>query len=126
MVKHAITSRYVGGAGAAEVAILSYDELMEGLVGWVGAAAACHFNVATTDPRKALARERRGRPMRLGSCRLYFQGRLMGAMMAAGHSDAPDYDEQDLAQLNAIAGQTAVALANAWLSDEHSPTQGVQ
>ncbi len=117
-----ITSRYVGGAGAAEWAIPSYDELMEGLVGWSVARLQPVISLkGQPDPRESvLARERRV-AAQCGSVLvvpLYFQGRLMGAMMAVGHSDAPDYDEQDLAQLNAIAGQTAVALANAWLSDE--------
>lgn len=117
-----ITSRYVGGAGAAEWALPSYDELMEGLVGWSVARLQPVISLkGQPDPRESvLARERRV-AAQCGSVLvvpLYFQGRLMGAMMAVGHSDAPDYDEQDLAQLNAIAGQTAVALANAWLSDE--------
>ncbi len=117
-----ITSRYVGGAGAAEWAIPSYDELMEGLVGWSVARLQPVISLkGQPDPRESvLARERRV-AAQCGSVLvvpLYFQGRLMGAMMAVGHSDAPDYDEQDLAQFNAIAGQASIALANAFLADK--------
>ena len=42
----------------------------------------------------------------------------MGAMTATNRLDAPDFNERDLAQLSAIAGQTSVALANAQLSHE--------
>lgn len=118
----AITSRYVGGAGAAGWAIPSHAELMEGLIGWSMARLQPVISLkGQPDPRESmLARECRV-AAHCGSILvvpLYYQERLLGAMMAMGHSDAPDYDEQDLAQLNAIAGQTAIALANVWLSDE--------
>ncbi len=117
-----VTSFYAGGPGSSGLVAPSYQSLMEGLTGWV----VRHLQPVISpkdqpDPREsAYARECR-EAQNCGSilvAPLYFQGRLMGTMTAIGRPDAPDFDERDLAQLSAIAGQTSIALANAWLSDE--------
>ncbi len=118
----AITAMYASGAKLTDAAVPSYDDLMDGLMGWAVKRLQPVISLkGQPDPRESpRARERR-EAAQSGSILvvpLYFQGRMMGAVMAIGHRDAPDYDEQDLAQLTAIAGQTSVALANAWLSDE--------
>ncbi len=117
-----VTAFAVGGPGAAAVEAPTFVEVMDGLTGW----AIRHVQPIVSpkgqcDPRESPAARHRREITECGAilvAPLCFQDRMMGAMTAINRPDSPDFDQQDLAQLNAIAGQASVALANAQLSDE--------
>ncbi len=117
-----VTAFAKGGPGADAVGEPSYSELMEGLTGWsVERVQPVISPKGQQDPRESPMARLRRQAMECGGilvAPLCFQGRMMGTMTAINRPDQPDFDEEDLAQLNAIAGQAAVALANAKLSDE--------
>jgi len=117
-----VTFFAAAGPGAAALAEPAYAELMEGLTGWVvGHVQPVISPKGLYDPRESAAARRRRATAGYGAMvvvPLYYQGTMMGTMTAINQLDQPDFDAQHLAQLNAIAGQVSVALANARLSDE--------
>ncbi len=110
------------GPGVASVVDPSFDELMEGLTGWVVKGVQPVISPkGHPDPRESMAVRRRREETECGAILvvpLYYQGTMMGTMTAINRPDERDFDHQDLAQLSAIAGQISIALANARLSDE--------
>jgi len=110
------------GPGAAALAEPAYAELMEGLTGWVVERVQPVISPkGLHDPRESAAARSRRAAAGFGAMvvvPLYYQGAMMGTMTAINRPDQPDFDGQHLAQLNAIAGQVSVALANARLSVE--------
>jgi PAS domain S-box-containing protein len=117
-----IRSFVAGGSGADAVTRLSYGELMEGLSGWVVERIQPVISPKDyADPRESAAARQRRSVANAGSILvvpLYYQDTMMGTMTAINRPDQRDFTEQDLAQLSAVAGQVAIALANAQLSVE--------
>ncbi|MCJ7550408.1 MAG: response regulator, partial [Anaerolineae bacterium] len=117
-----VTFFAAAGPGAAALAEPAYAELMEGLTGWVvGRVQPVISPKGLHDPRESAAARSRRAAAGCGAIvvvPLYYQDTMMGTMTAINRPDQPDFDGQQLAQLNAIAGQVSVALANARLSDE--------
>lgn len=120
--QEAVSAFAVGGAGADQVEVPTYAGLMEGLTGWVVNRIQPVISPKEyPDPRESAAAQQRRRAMNAGSILavpLYYQDTMLGAMMAINRPDQRDFTEQDLAQLSAVAGQVAIALANAQLSIE--------
>jgi len=117
-----VTFYAADGPGAADLAEPAYEEVMEGLTGWVVERVQPVVSPkGLHDPRESAAARIRRAAAGYGAMvvvPLYYQGTMMGTMTAINRLDQPDFDGHHLAQLNAIAGQVSVALANAQLSDE--------
>ncbi len=117
-----VTHYAMGGAGAACLQEPLYEELMDGLTGWVVQRVQPVLSPkGQPDPRESVAARRRREAAQCGGIvvvPLYYQGTMLGTITAINRPDQVDFGEQHLAQLNAVAGQLSVALANARLSEE--------
>jgi PAS domain S-box-containing protein len=117
-----VTFCATAGFDVEAVSAPSYDDLMEGLTGWVVKRVQPVISPARQpDPRESRGARQRREAAEIGAMvvvPLYYQGAMMGTVTAMNHPDQPDFDGQHLAQLSAIAGQVSVALANAKLSAE--------
>jgi PAS domain S-box-containing protein len=124
-----ITSTVVGGPGYRSGEALfhegsTYDEVMEGLTGWVVQRTQPVISPkGKPDPRESGRVRERREAARCGAIMMvpiYYLGRMMGTIAVINGLDERDFGEVDLAQLSAIAGLLSVALANARLSAETS------
>jgi PAS domain S-box-containing protein len=102
----------------------TYEELMEGLTGWVVKRTQPVISPrGKPDPRESIRVRQLREAARCGAIMmvpLYYLGRTMGTIAVINRPDEDDFGEIELAQLSAIAGLLAVALANAHLSTETS------
>lgn len=111
-----------GGEDRNGIASVNFEELWDGLGGWVLRNKEPVISNADDDERRegALARKR-ARNARLGSRMVVpvrFRGKLFGVMQAAKMRGEPDFDRRDLELLGAMANQAAMAVENARLFDE--------
>lgn len=110
------------GAGDDPFLGISYEDLMQGLIGWVVEHTQPVISPqGQPDPRASPAARRRREKTQSGAILavpLYYQGTILGTIAAINDPGHRDFGEPDLAQLSAIAGQLSVALANARLSDQ--------
>jgi PAS domain S-box-containing protein len=102
----------------------TYDELMEGLTGWVVQRTQPVLSPkGKPDPRESAAVRRQRQAAQCGAMMIvpiYYLGRMMGTITVINRPEERDFGEVDLAPLSAIGGLLAVALANARLSAETS------
>lgn len=101
----------------------TFDELWEGLTGWVmrtGEPALSPKGV--DDPRESrFVQEQRKKYSKNGSVAVVpvrYHGRILGTLTAINEFEHPDFDEEDLSLLSALAGQAAVGIENAHLQSE--------
>ncbi len=117
-----ITFLAKGGVAVEETADPTFETLMEGLTGWVVEHVQPVLSPkGRLDPRESPRIQQQRKALGIGAALvvpLYYQGAMMGTMTATNGFAKRDFDEQDLAQFSAVAGQVSVALANARLSDE--------
>ncbi len=111
-----------GGEDRNDIASVNFEELWDGLGGWVLRNKEPVISNADDDERRegALARKR-ARNARLGSRMVVpvrFRGKLFGIMQAAKMRGEPEFDRRDLELLGAMANQAAMAVENARLFDE--------
>ncbi|MBN1488152.1 MAG: PAS domain S-box protein, partial [Anaerolineae bacterium] len=117
-----VTHIVQNGLGTEQYEDLTYDELMEGLTGWVVDKVQPVLSPnGMPDPRESTAAQQRRRAANWGAVMvvpLYFQGKILGTLTAINRPDRRDFDRNDLLLLNAVAGQISVALSNVQLSAE--------
>ncbi|MBN1247587.1 MAG: response regulator [Anaerolineae bacterium] len=110
------------GSASEMLAPPDYDELMDGLTGWVVKRVQPVISPSgQPDPRESVAARQRRKESGIGAMIVvpfYYQGVILGTIAAMNREGQPDFNGQHLAQLSAIAGQVSVALANARLSAE--------
>ncbi|MDX1520606.1 MAG: GAF domain-containing protein [Anaerolineae bacterium] len=105
----------IGGSPQQEEPI-PYDELMEGLTGWVVRNLEPALSPKTApDPRESpRVKERRNR----NNCGdlivvpLHYRGKILGTITAVNAPENRSFSEQDVELLVTIAAQTAVAMEN--------------
>jgi PAS domain S-box-containing protein len=108
-----------GGPGASLIEKIDYDELLEGLSGWVidNHQPALSLN-ETVDPRETEQVSMRREQTKAGSIAvvpIIYRKRILGTMTAINRPEQPDFDERDINLMMAIANQAAVAIENAEL-----------
>ena len=117
-----VTLWATSGPGASSLRKPVFDDLMEGLEGWVVKRVQPVISLnGLPDPRESGAARRRRREDKCGAivvAPLTYLGTMMGTVTAINRPDQGDFEGEQLAQLTAIAGQISIALANARLSDE--------
>jgi PAS domain S-box-containing protein len=108
-----------GGAGAQQVVSVSYDELQDGLTGWVLREQKPTLSPqGRPDPRESPAVQRRRAETNCGAIivvPLMYRGEPLGTMTAIGRPDQPDFGEQDLDLMMAMAYQAVIGIENARL-----------
>ncbi len=117
-----ITKLVKGGPGAHQVADIGYDELVQGLSGWVMQQQQPALSLkGQADPREAEACGSvvpRPRLAGIVVVPLTYQERLLGTMTAMNLPTERDFTERDVALLVTIGNQVAAAIENARLYDQ--------
>lgn len=107
------------GKGAGHIAEIPYDELMEGLSGWVIRENRPALSPqGTPDPRESeRVQQRRAETMCGGILvvPLHYQGETLGTITAINLPDEPDFTQHDADLMMALANQAAAAIQNARL-----------
>ncbi|UCC53559.1 MAG: PAS domain S-box protein, partial [Anaerolineaceae bacterium] len=108
-----------GGPGASLIEKIDYDELLEGLSGWVIDNLKPALSLKETDdPREAEQVAARRKQTDAGSIAvvpIIYRQRILGTMTAINRPEQSDFDERDVNLMVAIANQAAVAIENAEL-----------
>jgi PAS domain S-box-containing protein len=108
-----------GGARQHLVDMISFEDLWEGLTGWVlreGKPALSRKDVP--DPRESPKVQQARVAVGIGSVivvPLRYRETMLGTLTAVKHPEQPDFTERDLELLSAMANQAAAALENAHL-----------
>jgi len=108
-----------GGPGASLIEKIDYDELLEGLSGWVIDNRQPALSLKdTVDPREAEHVSARRKQTGAGSIAvvpIIYRERILGTMTAINRPEQPNFDERSVNLMMAIANQAAVAIENAEL-----------
>jgi diguanylate cyclase (GGDEF)-like protein len=111
-----------GGAGADQVVQVDYEELMEGMTGWVLREGRPAFSPkGEPDSRESEKTMRRRAETNCGSIivvPLAYRDRTIGTMTAINRPDQRDFNQEDVEMMQAMASQAAIAIENAQLFDE--------
>jgi two-component system sensor kinase FixL len=116
-----------GGVGGEHiVATVSFDELLDGLTGWVmREGRSARSPKGAPDPRESAAVQRRRADTNCGAIAvvpLRYQDQVLGTITVINLPEERDFSEADIDLLEAIAGQVAVAHVRASLYErlEHA------
>jgi PAS domain S-box-containing protein len=108
-----------GGAGDAWIEEVSFEELWEGLSGWVLRNSEPVLSPkGANDPRESERVQQRRQETECGAIMvapLRFQERTLGTLTAINLPQEPDFQTQDLALMMMVAHQAAIAIENARL-----------
>ena len=117
-----VTGNVRGGAGSGPVADIDYDEMMEGLGGWVLVHRAATISPGgVRDKREALrVHERR---VRVGHSSMMvapviYGERALGVLVATNRPDEREYDQADLELMSAMASQSAISIEDAEIREQ--------
>ena len=110
-----------GGEGRGRIAAVDFEELWDGLGGWVLRNKEPVIAAVDDDRREGELARTRTLAAGLGSRMVVpvrFRGKLFGVMQAFKQTGEPEFDRRDLELLGAMANQAAMAVENARLFDE--------
>jgi PAS domain S-box-containing protein len=111
-----------GGPGKNNVVDIDFDELWEGLSGWVLREKKPALSPGTgPDPRESPRVQRRRVEINCGSIivvPLFYKDRILGTVMAINCPDERDFTQEDVELMIAIASQAAIAIEYARLYEE--------
>lgn len=111
-----------GGPGAGQIDPVEFDELWEGLSGWVLREGQSAFSPKDVpDPRESEQVRRLRLERNSGSiivAPMQYRGRVLGTLTAINRLDQPDFTERDVEMVSIMANQTAAAVENARLFEE--------
>ena len=119
--KEEITHYVIGGVRNMFLEHVSYQELMDGLTGWVMRECKpvlSHYKEA--DPREKPHVQKTREEFRCGSIivvPLFYRQEIIGTLTAI-HSLDSDYSQNDVGLLETIASHAAIAIKNAQLFEE--------
>lgn len=112
----------VAGPGKAEAQPLTYTELQQGLTGWVLRQKEVALSPkGQRDSRESAPVRRRRAAEGVGAVvvtPLLYRGQVLGTLTAINQMEQPDFTEQDVELMTALANQAAAALANARLLEQ--------
>jgi PAS domain S-box-containing protein len=111
-----------GGPGADKVSEVPFDELWDGLTGWVLRELEPVLSPkGKPDPRESTAVQTRRKATEAGSIivvPLFYRDDVLGTMTAINRPDQPDFTALDVDLMMALANQAAAALTNVRLLEE--------
>ena len=124
LAKRQVVEQVVGGLDPESYVTASFDDLWEGLSGWVLRRLEPALSPKQMDDaRESKASRERRIKMNVGSMMivpLTYRGRTLGIMTAINRPYERDFNERNLELLMAIANQTSGAIENTYLLDEKS------
>ena len=124
MIKRQVSHYYKGGPGAARLSQDSFAELQQGLTGWVMQHQESILSLkGEPDQRESETLQKRRQETEGGSIivvPMNYQGNILGTLTIINRLDQPDFNQQDLELVEAIAGHITPAIENARL---HNQTQ---
>ncbi len=126
-----VTHFVKGGKGVAHVIDIAYDELMEGLSGWVLKEVKPALSLKSEpDPRESEQVRQRRIDSFCGAIivvPLVYREQILGTITAINRLDEPDFTQNDVELMVAMANQAAVAIENARLYEaEHQRVMELQ
>jgi len=108
--------------GEVELARATFEELSEGLTGWVLRQRKPALSPkGQPDPRESARMQRQRRAGNTGSVivvPLQYRDKVLGTLTAANRQDEPDYTQRNVDLMVAMANQAAIAIENARLFAE--------
>jgi PAS domain S-box-containing protein len=118
----AITGNYRGGPGGGPVVEIDFDELSEGLGGWVLREGVTALSPAgVRDPREPdRVHERRTR-LGHGSmivAPMIYHERHLGIIVVTNRREEREFDQDDADLLSAMAGQSAISIESAAIREQ--------
>lgn len=120
-----------GGKGADHIQNVSYEEVLDGLTGWViKEKRGTVSSKEKPDPRESPTVQKRRIETNCGSilvAPVRYQSQMIGTITAINTPEERAFNLEDLALLEALAGQTAVTIENRRLLDsERARTQQLE
>ncbi|GIV95683.1 MAG: hypothetical protein KatS3mg057_0340 [Herpetosiphonaceae bacterium] len=117
-----VTNFVIGGPGVSRIKITSFEELWNGLSGWVLREQQPALSPkGTPDPRESPEIQRSRAEMRNGSIivvPLRYRDQILGTMTAINSIDQPDFTQSDVDLMMALANQATIAIENARLLED--------
>ena len=117
-----VTSFVESGLPTESIVPLAFDELMEGLTGWVIKERKPALSVkGVKDERESEKVRQQRMEAAAGSIvvvPLSYRDRIFGTLTATNELDSPDFSNQDVTLLVAMANQAAAAIENARLLNQ--------
>ena len=111
-----------GGLGADHMMRVPFDELWNGLVGWVlRESKPALSSKSSPDPRESLEAQRRRAETNCGDiivAPLRYQDKTLGTLTAINLPDEREFTEHDVELMMAMTSQAAMAIENARLYEE--------
>ncbi|MDJ0959656.1 MAG: ATP-binding protein [Acidimicrobiia bacterium] len=112
-----LTRSYGNGYPVDELGTHTYEELMEGISGWVSRnlEATISDNIATDERNHGAARERAGRTpgTKAAVAPIILSGLVIGTLTALSGPSSPEFEPRHVSLLESLASQAAVAINNA-------------
>lgn len=122
-LEQAVEAGAICSSSSDSLRMVSYTDLMEGLAGWVIREQTPAFSPRNLpDPRESLEVQDMRRQQEVGSIivvPLHYRDRnlAVGVLTALNHMDDPDFTQDDLELMRAIASQVSVSLEQRELMD---------
>lgn len=117
-----VTANVLGGPGGKGLANLDFDEILEGLGGWVlRERKAVLSSGLTPDPRESRRVQERRRRTSGGSmvvAPIFYGDSPLGVIVAVNRTGEREFEQRDVDLLAAMADQSAVAIEGAAVRDE--------
>jgi len=117
-----VTQFVAGGGGWDQVVEVTYVELLDGLSGWVLNEQKPAFSPkGEPDPRESPEVQQRRIDTDCGGIivtPIRYRGEMLGTMTAINRLDQPDFAEEDVGLMMAMANQAAAAIENVRLYEE--------
>jgi two-component system, sensor histidine kinase and response regulator len=114
-----VTRLVKGGPGAGSIVDVGYDELRDGLTGWVMRERRPALSAkGTVDTRESPLVQKRRAETDVGSIivvPLIYQERFLGTLTAINRPEGRDFHARDVTMMATIGSQVAVAIENARL-----------
>ena len=112
-----VTGTYLGGPGAEPVVEIDFEQLLDGLVGWVLRERVSTLSPGNVpDPREAPRVQERRRAVGVGSiiaAPVIYGDEALGAIVVANRLDQREFEQTDVDLLSAMASQSAIAIESA-------------
>jgi len=120
--ERAVTGNYLSGRGSQKIALIDYDEVMEGLGGWVMIHRAATLSPGgIRDPRESQqVHDRRASfghgPMMVAP--ILYGDQALGLIVAVNRPGDREFDQADLDLLSAMASQSAISIEDTAIREQ--------